>query len=332
LFGIEAGAGDTIRQLAHVIAHLGDTSGLTLPVGAGALVLLFAGERYFPRIPGGLLPLVLGIAVSAAFHLSGHGVAIVGKVPSGLPSVAIPHPSAGDIAPLIAGAAGMMLVIFSESLGAATNFATKYGYEIDPNQELIALGLGNAGAGFLGGIPGGGSLSQSAVNEGAGAGARSELSPLVATLLALVTVLFLTPLFKNLPEAVLAALIIHAVSHLMKVKEFKLYRREQPLEFWVGLATLAGVVTIDVLPGLLIGVTSMLLLVVYHASRPHISVLGRVPDVPDAYGDIERHPQYERLPGLLVLRFETRPSTRTPRSCSTRSSDSPARPTRRQKQ
>jgi sulfate permease, SulP family len=137
-----------------------------------------------------------------------------------------------------------------------------------------------------------------------GAGARSEMSPLVATLLALVTVLLLTPLFKNLPEAVLAALIIHAVSHLWKIAEFRRYRIEQPLEFWVGLATLLGVVTIDVLPGLVIGVVSMILLVVYHASRPHVSVLGRVSGVPDGVGDVGRHPDYERLPDLLVLRLE----------------------------
>jgi len=302
LFGIEAGTGDTIRQFGHLLTHLGGTNGPTLAVGAGSLVLLFAGERWFPRIPGGLLALVLGIAVSSAFDLSSHGVAIVGEVPSGLPPVSIPQPPAGDIAALMAGAAGMMLVIFSESLGAATNFATKYGYEIDANQELIALGVVNAGSGVLGGLPAGGSLSQSAVNEGAGA--RSEVSPLVATVLALVTVLFLTPVFKNLPEAVLAALIIHAVSHLWKIAEFRLYRREQPLEFWIGVVTLTGVITIDVLPGLVIGVVSMILLVVYQASRPHISVLGRVPGVPDAYGDVERHPNYERIPGMLVLRLE----------------------------
>ncbi len=302
LFGIEPGAGDTIRQLAHVLAHLGDTNGPTLAVGIGALVLLFAGERWFPRIPGGLLALVLGIAVSAAFHLSRHGVAIVGHVPGGLPSVSIPHPPAGDIGDLMAGAAGMMLVIFSESLGAATNFATKHGYEIDANQELVALGVANAGSGLLGGLAAGGSLSQSAVNEGAGA--RSEVSPLVATVLALVTVLLLTPVFKNLPEAVLAALIIHAVSHLWKIPEFRLYRQEQPLEFWIGVVTLAGVITIDVLPGLVIGVVSMIVLVVYQASRPHVSVLGRVPGIPDAYGDVDRHPDYEQVPGILVLRLE----------------------------
>src|SRR5262249_20626097 len=199
--------------------------------------------------------------------LSSHGVSIVDHVPSGLPSVAIPHPPAGDIGDLLAGAAGMMLVIFSESLGAATNFATTYGYEIDPNQELVALGVANAGPPPGRGLPAGGSLSQSAVNDGAGA--CSEVSPLVATVLALVTVMFLAPVFTNLPEAVLAALIIHAVSHLWKVPEFRLYRQEQPIEFMVGLATLAGVVVIDVLPGLVIGVVSLIVLVVHPARRRH---------------------------------------------------------------
>ena len=302
LFGFEGGEGNTVRQFLHVIAHLGDTHAATLAIGAGALVLLFGCERWFPKVPGGLLVLVLGIAVSSALDLSSHGVDVVGAVPSGLPSVAIPHPERSDIAPLIAGAAGMLLVIFSESLGAAQNFATKYGYEIDPDQELIALGVANSASGLVGGIGAGGSLSQSAVNEGAGA--RSEVSPLVATVLALVTVLLLTPLFKSLPEAVLAALIIHAVSHLWKVEEFRRYRRERPLEFWVGLGTGVGVITVDVLPGLVFGVVAMVLLVVYHASRPHVSVLGRAPGISDTYGDVDRHPDYERVSGLLVVRLE----------------------------
>jgi len=145
-------------------------------------------------------------------------------------------------------------------------------------------------------------VSQSAVNEGAGA--RTELSPLLAAVLILVTVLLLTPLFKNLPEAVLAALIIHAVSHLWKVAEFRRYRRERQVEFWLGVTTLTGVITIGVLPGLVIGIASMLLLVIWHATRPHLSVLGQVPDTPGAYGDIKRHPDYQSTPGLLVLRLE----------------------------
>ena len=120
-----------------------------------------------------------------------------------------------------------------------------------------------------------------------------------------VTVLVLMPLFKNLPEAVLAALIIHAVSHLWKVKEFRRYYAERRIEALLGLLTLLGVITIDVLPGLVIGVVSMLLLVVYNASRPHIGVLARVPGRPGAFGDVDRHPDYERIPGLLVLRLES---------------------------
>jgi len=194
-------------------------------------------------------------------------------------------------------------VIYSESLGAAQNFAVKHGYEIDPNQELIALGVANAGSGFVGGLAGGGSLSQSAVNEGAGA--KTEASSIVAALLIVVTVLVLMPVFKNLPEAVLAALIIHAVSHLWKIKAFRQYYAERRLEFWLGLATLLGVITIDVLPGLVIGVVGMLLLVVYRASSPHLAELAGIPGVRGAYGAIERHPDYEPVPGVLVLRLES---------------------------
>jgi len=302
LFGIEKGGGDTVRQFLHLLGHLGDTSGTTLVIGAGALVLLFGVERLAPALPGGLIALVLGIAVSAAFDLVNHGVAVVGEVPSGLPSVAIPHIARDDLFALMAAAAGLVLVIFSESLGAAKTFATKYGYEIDSNQELIALGVANSSSALVGGLAGGGSLSQTAVNEGAGA--RSEMSPIVASLLAVVTILFLTPLFKDLPEAVLAALIIHAVSHLMKVKAFREYYAEQRPEFWLGLLTLVGVITLDVLPGLVIGAVSMVLLVVYHASRPHLGVLGAVPDADGAYGDVTRHPDYRQVPGLLILRLE----------------------------
>jgi len=302
LFGIKGGTGDTIRQFVHLLAHLGDTSGATLAVGAGALALLFALERFARKAPGGLIALLLGILISGALDLSHHGVAIVGSVPSGLPSLGIPSIQGGDVGALIVAAAGMLLVIFSESLGAAETFAAKHGYDIDPNQELIALGVANVGSGLMGGLAGGGSLSQSAVNEGAGA--RSEVSSLVSAVLIVVTVLFLTPLFKNLPEAVLAALIIFAVSHLWKIREFRGYYRVSRAEFWLGLATMAGVIVLDVLPGLLIGVVAMLAYFIYEASRPHVVTLGRIPGVAGAYGNVSRHAEYEPLPDLLVLRLD----------------------------
>jgi high affinity sulfate transporter 1 len=303
LFGIEKGGGDTIAQFVHVLANLGSTSAATLAVGASALVLLFGVERFAPKLPGGLIALVLGIAVSSALDLSVHGVAVVGHVPSGLPTPGVPTVDSGDLPELATAAAGMVLVIFGESLAAADNYALKHGYEIDPDQELIALGVANAGSGLVGGLAGGGSLSQSAVNEGAGA--RSEASPLVAAALIVVTVLLLTPLFKSLPEAVLAALIIHAVSHLWKVRQLRHVYLERRAEFWLGMATLLGVVVFDVLPGLVIGVASMLLLVIWNASRPHLAVLGRVPGSPGVFVGIRHHPDAEPVPGILVVRLES---------------------------
>lgn len=302
LLGIEAGGGDTINQFVHIVVNLGDSSAATAAVGAATLVVLFVLDRVPHRLPGGLIVLVGGILVSAALNLSEHGVRVVGAIPSGLPSVGLPDVATGDWIGLAAAASGMVLVIFSESLGTAEAFAAKYGYDVDPNQELIALAAVNTGSGLVGGLAGGGSLSQSAVNERAGA--RSELSPIFAAALAVVTLVLLTPVFKNLPETVLAALIIHAVSHLWKIPVFRRYYGERRTEFWLGIATLTGVIVINVLPGLAIGVVSMLVLFVYQASRPHVGVLGRIPGVPGAYGHIRRHPDYEQLPGLLVARLD----------------------------
>ena len=300
LFGLEKGEGDSIRQLAHVIANLGQTSMSTLAVGALSLAALFALERWAPKLPGGLLVLAVAIIVSWSLNLSHHGVATVGHIPTGLPSVSLPHVKAADFWALIPSAAGMMLVIFSEALGAGQTFADKHRYRLDPNQEMVAIGLANVGSGFLRGLAAGGSLSQTAVNDGAGA--RSQLSSMVAAALSLITVLALTPLFTDLPEAVLAALIIHAVSHLMKVAEMRRFYRLMPREFWLGMLTLVSVITLDVLPALIIGVAMSILMLVYRASRPHLSVLGALPDAPGAYADVERYPDAVPIPGILIVR------------------------------
>jgi high affinity sulfate transporter 1 len=300
LFGIEKGEGDTVRQFAHVLANLGDTSVTTLAIGLPALVLLFALERYVPRLPGGLIVLVAGIAVSSALNLSDHGVATVGKIPSGLPTIVTEHLTVSELWVLLPTALGMMLVIFSEALGAGQTFADEHGYQLDSSQEMIALGLANIGSGFLGGLACGGSLSQTAVNDGAGA--RSELSSVVAAILSLITVIALTPLFKSLPEAVLAALIIHAVSHLMKVSEMRRFYELVPSEFWLGMLTLVGVIVLDVLPGLIIGVVFCILLVIYRNSRLPLSVLGADPAVPGAYIDVHRHPEAQTIAGILIVR------------------------------
>jgi high affinity sulfate transporter 1 len=303
LFGLEKGEGDTIRQFGHLLANLGNASWATFAVGALALGLLFALDRV-PRVPGGLVVLIGAIALSSAFHLDDHGVETVGKIASGLPSVAVVHFSPSDLWVLLPSAIGMMLVIFSEALGAAQTFADEHGYRLDPSQDMIALGFANIGSGFIGGLAAGGSLSQTAVNDAAGA--RSQLSPIVAAVLGLITVIALMPLFTNLPEAVLAAMIIHAVSHLMKGKEMRRFHALAPREFWLGMITLLGVITLDVLPGLVIGVTASIVLHLYRASQASFSVLGVEPNVPGAYEDVKRHPEARPIPGVLILRPDGR--------------------------
>ena len=302
LLGLEKGEGDTIRQLGHIIRNLGNVSVTTLIVGLAALALLVGLEKRAPRVPGGLVVLVLGIGLSALLDLSSHGVAIIGDIPTGLPSITVPDVRLDDLWVLLPSALGMMLVIFSEALGAATTFADKHGYRLDSNQEMIALGVANIGSGFLGGLAGGGSLSQSAVNDSAGA--RTEMSPVFASLLSLVTVIALTPLFHDLPEAVLAALIIHAVSRLMRVGEMRGFYRLVPREFWLGLTTLAGVIVFDVLAGLIIGVLLSLVLFIARASRPRVSVLGEDPAVPGTYVDLDRHPEARATDGVLVVKAD----------------------------
>ncbi len=299
LFGLPKGDGDTIRQFVHLVTNLGDASWATFAVGAVALGLLFALDRV-RGVPGGLVVLVGAIVVSSALHLDQHGVETVGKIATGLPSVEVAHFSPNDLWVLLPSAVGMMLVIFSEALGAAQTFADEHGYRLDPSQDMIALGLANIGSGLIGGLAAGGSLSQSAVNDAAGA--RSQLSTIFAAVLSLVTVVALMPLFTNLPEAVLAAMIIHAVSHLMKVGEMRRFHALAPREFWLGMLTLFGVITLDVLPGLVLGVVASIVMLVFRSSRPTFSVLGANPAVPGAYEDIRRHPEARPIEGILIVR------------------------------
>ena len=303
LFGISHGDGNTIEQTWYVLNHIDQANLPTVLVGVGALLLLFLLHQFARRVPAGLIVLVAGIAVSAALGLSVAGVKIVGIIPAGLPSVGLPEVRIHDLWILLPSALGMALVIFSEGLGAADVFASKHSYELKPDQELIAYGTANISSGLLGGLAAGGSLSQSSVNDSAGA--RTSLSLVVAAILGLVTVIALTPLFTNLPEAVLAALIIFAVVRLMKVRQLQGFFRLQRVEFWLGMMALLGVLILDILPGLAIAVLFSLVYVIYKSSRPHVSVLGRVPGMPGAYTDIQRHPEDRPLEGLIIFRLNT---------------------------
>ena len=311
LFGVGKEDGDFFEQLWHLLGELGSTSGLTLLVGLASLALVLALRRWAPVVPGSLVAVLLGIVVVKLFDLDDRGVAIVGDIESGLPSLGLPDVAARDYLELAPAAVGLMLVGFAEGLGAAKTYAARDHYEIDANRELIGLGTANLGAGLSSGMVVNGSLSKTAVNGSAGA--RSQASGLVVAVLAVVTLLFLTGLFETLPEATLAAVVIAALIELVDVRALReLYRVQTrtfgPVaarpDFIAAVAAMLGVLVFDTLPGLFIGIVTSLLLLLYRVSRPHVAVLGRVPGAPRQWGDVGRHPENEQLPGIVVLRPE----------------------------
>ena len=303
LFGVAKPDGNTVEKLIGIIKELPQANWPTFVVGALALVLLFVLPRLSKKIPAGLIVLFGAIILSSVLDLEGnYGVAIVGTLPQGLPSFVVPAAPFSTYLAMVLPAIGVLLVAFSEALGVSREFAEKHGYEVDPDQELNAHAVANLASAFFGGMIAAGSMSASAVKEGAGA--RSQVANLVAWAVTIITLLFLTPLFRTLPEAVLAALIIHAVWHIIASRKLQQIRHESRTEFWFGVLALAGVLLIDVLEGMVIGLVASLVFVIYRSSRPHLSSLGRVPGVPGAYTDLGRHPENTPVPHMLILRLD----------------------------
>jgi len=232
LFGVEKPDGNTVQKLVGIIQEFPQANWIAFAVGAAALALLFLLPRWNKKIPGGLLVLFGAIGLSAALDLNAkYGVAVVGVLPQGLPTFAFPSVPVDAFLWMILPAIGVLLVAYSEALGVAREFAEKHGYEVGPDQELNAHALANIASSLFGGMIAGGSMSASAVKEGAGA--RSQVTNLVTWIITVITVLFLTPLFASLPEAVLAALIIHAVWHIIASRKLQQIRLVSRTEFWL---------------------------------------------------------------------------------------------------
>jgi anti-anti-sigma factor len=245
-----------------------------------------------------------GIAAARVFDLETHGVALVGDVPSGLPTPAIPSPSlVADHAATVAIAAFALLLIgFSQTAGDARAFAARHHYRIDVNQESVAQGMANAAAGVFQGMPVSTSLSASSLNEAAGA--RTQLSSLTSGGLVIATLLVLAPLFSHLPKAVLGAVIIDAVVFgMIDVAELRRLRRVTPFDFWVAIAAILGVLSAGVLAGVVIGVALSLCWLVYVATRPPMPLLAREPGT-HVFRDLVENPDDETFPGIVVLRLD----------------------------
>ena len=319
LFGVEKAEGNFFQQIRAVLRELGSTNLPTLAVGLVSLAIVLGLRRWLPVVPGSLVAVLVGIAAVPLLGLVAKGVEIVGPIQSGLPTVGLPQGrGVSDYLMLVASAAGVVLIAFAEGLAAAKAYADTAGYDIDPNQELIALGAANVGAGLTSGMVVNGSLSKTAVNGSAGA--RSQLSGVTVAILVVITLIFLTGLFENLPEATLAAVVIAAVIELVNVPSLmRLYRIwtghlggiygwAARVDFIAALAALLGVLLFDILPGLFIGITVSLLLLIYRASRPQVTTLVRTTPVERNEGrwvDASTHPELTPREDVLVVRVES---------------------------
>jgi sulfate permease, SulP family len=304
LTGTKTTGSNPIQELWSWIGTLGDAQLLTVVVGAAALAVVFGLRIIAPRIPGALVLVVGGLVASWLFDLGAHGVALVGEVPRGLPSLQVPDVSLlRDHASTIALAAvALVLIGFSQTAGDARTFAARHRYRIDINQESAAQGMANVGAGLFQGMPVSTSLSASSLNDHTGA--RTGLASLTSGVIVLLTLLVLAPIFSNLPKPVLAALIIEAVvMGMMDVPEMRRLARVQRLDFWIAIAAIIGTLLVGVLAGVMIGIGLSLIWLISVATRPRMPLLGREPGT-QAFRQLDEHPGDERFPGVVVLRLD----------------------------
>src|SRR4051812_10086197 len=289
LTGSDAEGDNAWRELSSWIQGLDQRDTTTLLVGLVALVVVFGLRVVAPSVPGALVLVVGGLVASGLFDLGAHGVALVGDVPSGLPAPALPDGDlfADHLATIGTAAFGLLLVGFSQTAGDARAFATRHGYRVDVNQETLAQGMANVGAGALQGMPVSTSLSASSLNESAGA--RTQLASLTTGGLVVLTLLVLAPVFSDLPKPVLAALIIDAVvMGMIDLPELRRLYRVKRFDFLIACAAIVAVLSVGVLAGVAVGVALSLAWLVYVTTAPAMPLLGREPragGLPEAGGD-----------------------------------------------
>jgi high affinity sulfate transporter 1 len=286
------------RELAGSLdqVHLGTTA-----VGAATLALILVLRRSAPTAPGALIGVVAATVVVAVFGLDGHGIALVGDIPTGLPVPGLPDVSVGDVGRLLPVAAGIALVGYSDNVLTARSVAARHGYRIDANQELLALGLTNLTAGLSQGFPVSSSASRTAVP--ASLGTRTQLVSLVASASVVATVLVLAPALGKIPRAALAAVIVSAAIAILDVPGYRALWRVGREEAVLAAVAALGVVVFDVLVGVLVAVSLSIVVAFYRIARPHDAVLGDYPGL-DGWVGVDRYPEAVTERGLVVYRFD----------------------------
>ena len=301
LFGVSSDGENFFERAALLAGHLGQTNFLVLTLGAIAILVLLLGERFLPGRPVALGVVALAIIAASVFGLPALGVPTTGEVPGGLPFLAGPAMRLRDVEGLFPLAAGCLLLAYVEGVSAARTLAAKHGYTVDPRQEFLGIGAANLAAALGHGYPVAGGLSQSAVNDKAGA--RSPLALVFASLTLALCLLFLTGLLANLPKAILAAVVLTAVIGLIDVPGLLRMWRISKLDFYAATIALGGVLLLGILQGILLAALASVLMLLARASQPHVAFLGRIPGT-NSYSDIARHPENEPLRDVIVFRPE----------------------------
>jgi high affinity sulfate transporter 1 len=302
LLGLKGSHGDFWERTAFLFRHLGDTHGPSLLIGVAALACLVAGKLWFKHRPVSFFVVAGGIYAARFLNLQDRGVALLGQVPQGLPTLGLPDITRADLEHLVPLALACFVLAAVETSAIGRMFAQKHGYPFDANQELLALAGANVVAGVGRGLPVSGGMSQSLVNEGASA--RTPISGLIAAVFTLVVVLFASDLLKNLPQPVLAAIVLAAVMGLVDIAAFRHILHFSRGEFAVAIVAFLGVLGSGPENGVLLGAGISIVLLLRQAARPRVVELARVPGT-SVFADRIRHPENESTPGVLIVRCES---------------------------
>jgi sulfate permease, SulP family len=302
LFGLKGGGDNFFERISVLFQQLPDTNIMVLFFGITAIVVLIVGEKLAPGKPIALLVVIVSIVLISITSLSHDGFSVVGVIPTGLPEFHLPTLKIRDIDGVLPLAMACFVLSYIESVSAGRTLAQKNGYVINMRQELLALGVANAAVAFGQGYPVAGGLSQSAVNDTAGA--KTPFSLVLASFAIAFCLLFLTGYLQNLPTVVLAVIVLVAIRGLLDIKEIKHLYKINKQEFYVAMIALVGVLIKGILAGVLLAAIVTLLLLIKEIYAPNVAFLGRIPGT-KRYSDLKRHPDNERIDGVLIVRIES---------------------------
>jgi high affinity sulfate transporter 1 len=302
LFGVEGSSGNFFQRIYGLTQHMGETNSAVLIFGLVAFTLLLLGNHFLPGRPVSLLVVVGAILVVSFTSLGNMGLHLTGQIPSGLPHLSLPKITFKEVDGVLPLVLGIFLMGFIETSSVVRTFARKHKYPVDARQELLSLGVANLATGLASGFPVAGGLSQSTVNDKAGA--KTPMAIIFCSAVLAIIMLFFTGLFKNLPEVILAVVVLDAVSGLLKIKELKRLYALNKVEFAVAMVAIAGVLTFGILKGVLIAALVSLVLLIKRVATPSVAILGQIPGT-NRFSDITRHPENLEHWGFKILRIES---------------------------